>query len=138
MKTANYYRTGAIFAALGFIAFFIWIVTIADAGNPNPWWSVIIGGLPYGDKVGHLCLVSILTFLCNIAFPSRKWRIITLTTLVLLVILTLEELSQGFIRSRTLDFFDWLADLAGLAIGQCFGVRAGSYLKSRATTLKRR
>ena len=33
-------------------------------------------------------------------------------------LVSLEELSQGFIKGRTLDFYDWLADLAGLAIGQ--------------------
>lgn len=134
----NFYRTGAVVAALGFIAFFIWIVTIADAGNGTPWWSGIISRIPYGDKVGHLCLVSLLSFLCHLAFPSRKRSGVTLTTLMLLTILTLEELSQGWISTRTLDVFDWLADLAGLVVGQFCGTRAGEFIKSRVIELKRK
>lgn len=116
----------AVPAAVGFIVFFIWIVVIADRGNGTPWWS-FIHNIPYGDKVGHLGLMTTMSFLCNLAFPSRRpeWvkRAFTVTTLVLLVLLSLEELSQGFIATRTLDFFDWLADLAGLCIGQFFALR---------------
>lgn len=115
----------AVGAAVGFIVFFIWIVTIADRGNGTPWWS-FIHEIPFGDKVGHLGLMTTMSFLCNLAFPSRRpdflKRFFTVTTLVLLVLLSLEELSQGFIATRTLDFFDWLADLAGLCIGQFFAL----------------
>ncbi|MEO7100611.1 MAG: VanZ family protein [Luteolibacter sp.] len=127
-------RRPAVLAAVAFIAFFIWIVVIADEGQGTPWWSVIIDHLPYGDKVGHLCLIGTMSFLCNLAFPSRKLRFVTMTTLVLLIVLSLEELSQGFIKSRHLDFFDWLADLAGLAVGQFCAMKIRGCLKSPATT----
>lgn len=114
-------RWSAISAATGFIIFFIWIVTIADRGEGTPWWS-FIDRIPYGDKVGHLGLIGTMSFLCNLAFPSRKSGfmrgVATPTTVVLLILLSMEELSQGFIKSRHLDYYDWLADLAGLAIGQ--------------------
>ncbi|MES2659236.1 MAG: VanZ family protein [Verrucomicrobiota bacterium] len=114
-------RPLSILAATGFIIFFIWIVTIANSGNGTPWWS-FIHQVPYGDKIGHPGLIGILSFLCNLAFPSKKAgflpRFVTLTTLILFVLLSLEELSQAFIKTRHLDFYDWLADLAGLAIGQ--------------------
>ncbi|MEO5915708.1 MAG: VanZ family protein [Luteolibacter sp.] len=126
-------RPLAVLAATGFIVFFIWIVAIADRGNGTPWWSVIIDRLPYGDKVGHLGLIGTMSFLCNLAFPSRKLAgFITIATLVLLIALSLEELSQGFVKTRHLDFYDWLADLAGLAIGQFCAM--GFLLKSPATT----
>ncbi|MEI6674981.1 MAG: VanZ family protein [Verrucomicrobiota bacterium] len=108
-------------AALAFIAFFIIIIGIADRGEGDQWWA-FIGRIPYGDKVGHLGLVGTLSLLCNLAIPprpaTRSTRLITLTTWVLLVFLSLEELAQAFIPTRTCDFFDWLADLAGLALGQ--------------------
>lgn len=120
------HRLPAILAAVAFIIFFVWIVVIADRGNGTPWWS-FIGKIPYGDKVGHLGLIGTMSFLCNLAFPSRRpdflKRFVTVTTLVLLVPLSLEELSQGFIATRTLDFYDWLADLTGLGIGQFSAVR---------------
>ena len=116
------FRTFAVYAAIGFIAFFVWIVVTADRGQGTPWWNVIIDPIPFGDKVGHFCLVSTLSFLCNLAFsaknPSFLPRFITLVTFILLAVLTLEELSQAFVASRHLDFYDWLADLAGLTFGQ--------------------
>ena len=131
-------RRPAVLAAVAFIAFFIWIVVIADEGQGTPWWSVIVDHLPYGDKVGHFCLIATMSFLCNRAFPSRQHgllpRFITVTTLVLLFVLSLEELSQGFIKSRHLDFFDWLADLAGLAVGQFCAMKIRGCFKSPATT----
>jgi hypothetical protein len=108
-------------AALAFIVFMITIIIIADRGEGSRWWS-FIDHIPYGDKVGHLGLIGTLSLLCNLAIPPRKHaflpRFITLTTLILLVFLSLEELAQAFIPTRTCDFFDWLADLAGLALGQ--------------------
>jgi len=114
-------RTLVRAAALAFIAFFIIIIGIADRGEGDLWWA-FIGRIPYGDKVGHLGLVGTLSLLCNLAIPPRpatlSTRFITLTTWVLLVFLSLEELAQAFIPTRTCDFFDWLADLAGLGLGQ--------------------
>ncbi len=127
------FRLLAVTAALGFVGFFVWIVTIANRAGGTPWWSFITY-IPYGDKVGHLALVGLLAFLCNLAFPSRKWWLVTKTTLVLLLIITLEELSQVFIVTRHLDLFDWLADLAGLVLGQFSAGKFRQFLKSRATT----
>ena len=125
-------RPLVVFAAACFMVFFIWIVVIADEAKGTPWWSFIIADIPYGDKVGHLCLIGSMSFLCNLAIPSRKpgflRRTLTLTTFVLLVLVTLEELSQGFIASRTLDFFDWLADLVGLGCGQWLALKCGKFV----------
>jgi hypothetical protein len=118
-------RPVAVIAACGFIGFFVWIIIIADKADGVPWWS-FIGKIPFGDKVGHFGLVSTLSLLCNLAFTRRhseRRRFITRTTWVLLVLLSLEELSQGFIPHRQLDFFDWLADLAGLAVGQYLAMK---------------
>lgn len=110
-----------VIAALAFIVFFITIIIIANRGEGNNWWA-FINGIPFGDKVGHLGLVGMLSLLCNLAVHPRRitWlpRFITLTTLVLFVLLSLEEIAQAFLPYRTCDLFDWLADLAGLAFGQ--------------------
>ena len=111
-------RKASLAAAVAFIAFIITIIVIADRGEGARWWG-FIDRIPYGDKVGHLGLVGTLSLLCNLAFSKGKSvRFITRTTLVLLVLLTLEELAQAFIPTRTCDLFDWFADLAGLALGQ--------------------
>jgi VanZ family protein len=82
--------------------------------------------VPYGDKFGHVILFGTLCFLCNLAFPNLRLRFlprfVTATTFVLLILISLEEISQAFIPSRTCDINDWLADLLGLAIGQTAAV----------------
>jgi VanZ family protein len=104
--------------ALGFILFIIAVVVIADRGEGNDWWP-FLGRIPFGDKAGHVGLFGTLALLCNLAFPNRRpSAFITKTTLVLLAIISLEEISQAFIPGRTLDLSDWLADLLGLACGQ--------------------
>lgn len=115
--------------AFSFLVFFIVIVIIADRGDGNRWWGFLVRHR-YGDKLGHLILVGTLSFLGNLAFSLRPLprlpRWITTITLILFLLLTIEELSQAFIPSRTCDVFDWLADLCGLALGQvaALGLRA--------------
>lgn len=114
-------RKASVAAAVAFIAFLILVIIIADRGDGGKWWA-FLEHVPNGDKVGHLGLIGTLSLLCNLAFHPRqpRWlpRWITLVTLILLVILSGEEIAQAFIPTRTCDLFDWLADLAGLAIGQ--------------------
>lgn len=115
-----------ITAALAFAGFLICVIIIADRGEGGNWWG-FLNQVPYGDKIGHLGLIGTLSLLCNLAFrPSRpamlpRW--ITTTTFVLLLLLTLEELSQAITPHRSCDFLDWLADLAGLAAGQILAAR---------------
>lgn len=109
------------------------------------WWRADEGGLPvfisalytfpYGDKVGHFLLMGVLTFLVCLPFclyertprslsgaeatksgkkrPSRNrlWIVIAIIALVI----TLEEISQHFFASRTMDVADLLCSYAGIA-----------------------
>ena len=119
-------RKTSVAAAIAFIAFLVIVIIIADRGEGGEWWA-FIQNIPYGDKVGHLGLIGTLSLLCNLAFHPRqpKWlpRWITLVTLILLVILSLEEIVQAFLPHRTCDLGDWLADLVGLAIGQSIALK---------------
>jgi polysaccharide biosynthesis protein VpsQ len=105
----------------GFILFMLVIVTIANRGEGDRWWA-FIHNIPYGDKIGHVGLMGTLCLLCNLAFTPRRIRFlpafITRVTFILFTLISLEELSQAFIATRSCDWFDWLADIAGLALGQ--------------------
>ena len=107
--------------AFGFAAFLIAMVVIANHGQGPQWWP-FVGKIPYADKFGHVALFAILGFLCNLAFPLIRFRflprVITGITFILFLLISLEELTQAFIPARTFDIADWLADLAGLALGQ--------------------
>lgn len=114
-------RLVPILAAAAYVALFTSIVVIADRGEGSKWWP-FIERIPMGDKLGHVGLVGTLSLLCNLALRPRHpaWlpKTVTLVTFTLLVLLTVEEIAQAFIPTRTCDPLDWLADLAGLAAGQ--------------------
>lgn len=107
--------------ALAFILFLLLIVTIANRGEGDHWWS-FIHNIPYGDKLGHIGLMGTLSFLCNLAFTPRPVphlpNFITRVSFILFLLITLEELSQAFLPTRSCDPLDWLADLTGLTLGQ--------------------
>jgi hypothetical protein len=122
-----------------FILFMLLIVTIANRGEGDRWWS-FLQHIPYGDKLGHVGLMGTLCLLCNLAFTPRSLRFlpafITRVTFILFTLITLEELSQAFIATRSCDPLDWLADLAGLALGQmaATGIRKGFHKTSPITS----
>ena len=112
-------------AAFSFGLFVIAVVISANLGYGAKWWP-FIDRIPYGDKLGHIGLFGTLGFLCNLAFPNFRIphlpRCITAITFVILILVSLEEISQAFIPNRHCHLFDWLADVAGLAIGQLAAV----------------
>lgn len=115
------YAVAIRIAALTFGLLIVAAVTIANLGYGATWWP-FLDRIPFGDKLGHIGIFGIFGFLCNLAVPGFRLRFlprfITPATFVLIVLISLEELSQAYIPVRSCDFFDWLADLTGLAIGQ--------------------
>jgi polysaccharide biosynthesis protein VpsQ len=123
MRPATESPSSPIFKVLAgvFVLFLILIISIANRGEGDRWWS-FIHNIPFGDKLGHVGLMGTLSLLCNLAFPPRPVPFlpasITRVTFILFLLITLEELSQAFLPTRSCDPFDWLADLTGLALGQ--------------------
>ena len=75
---------------------------------------------PGGDKVGHFILYGILSFLLNkstlLLFPKKNvLRIILTTSLLLSIVIGLEEWSQSLFPSRTMSIIDLAASYAGVA-----------------------
>ncbi|GGP79912.1 VanZ family protein [Shewanella ulleungensis] len=109
----------AIFVAAGFFCFIIWIIYLANTGGGSIFFE-LIRYIPYGDKVGHMLLFGLLTFVANLALQSRHFllgRIPLYYGAVLVSIFVLsEEISQGFIPSRTLDIIDLIADAVGITL----------------------
>ena len=113
-------------AAFSFGLFVIAVVISANLGYGESFWS-FIHSTRNADKLGHIGLFGTLGFLCNLAFPNFRIRhlprCITAITFVILILVSLEEISQAFIPNRHCDLFDWLADVVGLAIGQIAALR---------------
>ncbi len=112
--------------ALLYAAALLSIVALADVGTLGP----LVRGLhavPMGDKVAHLVLATMLGYLAA-AFPGAprlsigSMRIPIAVPFVVLVA-TLEEISQQFIPGRTYDLRDLAADFLGIAIGTALALR---------------
>jgi len=103
--------------SVAFIMFITWIIYLANTAQ-NSIFFELVASIPYGDKLGHFCLFGLLTLGVNFAFKLKSYKLISFniyvgSTVVLFFVL-LEELSQYFIPSRTLDITDLLADVVGI------------------------
>jgi polysaccharide biosynthesis protein VpsQ len=91
------------------------IIFVADTKSTRYVLS-FVGSIPFGDKLGHFFLIGIFAFLLNLSLSCRKvWRVL-LGSLIVFVIVTVEEFSQIFIRGRSFDLTDLIADLLGILI----------------------
>lgn len=91
------------------------IVVTWDADQGGGWFGRI-NEIPHGDKLGHFSLMAIATFLSNIALRGRAVRGVLLGSLVVFVLITLEEVRQHFVPTRSFSFGDLLANTVGIAL----------------------
>ncbi len=106
-------------AALGFLLFIFFITIAADAGQ-MPGVLKAMYDFPNGDRVGHVMLYGILTFLLTSAYPKRVklgLRSIPLFSIVVLIFATVEECSQSLFASRTFDLIDLSCSCIGVLLG---------------------
>ncbi|WP_246019497.1 VanZ family protein [Corallincola spongiicola] len=107
---------------VSFLCFICWIIYLANTGGHSLFFTMV-RSFPYGDKVGHFGLFGMLTLLANMATKNAMFTLANMRCLwasaVIVVLVTLEELSQHFLSHRNLDLYDWLADMAGIS---CFSL----------------
>ncbi|MBN1302951.1 MAG: VanZ family protein [Anaerolineales bacterium] len=110
-----------------YIVLIIAIIVGANTGQ-LPHFLDAVNELPYGDKVAHFFLMGILSFLVNssalITLRGRKHKqVVLLTTLVLLSLILLEEVSQFFLPRRTLSLLDLTSDFLGVSLAAWLAYR---------------
>ncbi|CAA6827490.1 MAG: Unknown protein [uncultured Aureispira sp.] len=109
-----------------FFIFILWIIVQADLGIDNPFVQ-LVQQIPWGDKIGHICIFAGLTFFLNYALSHasfKLFRIKLLTGSVLIFCFALiEEFTQLFFPSRTFDFGDILSDLVGISLASILAYR---------------
>jgi len=109
------------------------IVVLADV-RETQFLFEFIGRLPYGDKIGHFCLMGMFSLVVNLALDARTVRVWKLNyllgSLIVLAIVTAEEFSQIFVRGRSFDAGDLLADAAGILLfGEAARFVVGKFLR---------
>ena len=112
-----------VLIAIGFFGFIGWVIYLANTGQKSVFFD-LVAVIPYGDKLGHFCLFGLLTLFINLAFKFKTMAVggrpIYLAVLIVSTFVILEELSQYFVESRTLDFVDLIADFVGIAVFSAF------------------
>ncbi len=105
--------------AVLFTAFILFIIYSANTGKDLIFFK-LSSSFPYADKLAHAGLLGTLTFILNLAFKgktisffNKKWLVVSI---VIFVIITLEEFSQMFIANRTFDLLDLSANYLGIAV----------------------
>ena len=112
-------RLWAIFGIL-FLAFFLYVIYSANQGTV-PFFIRRLYMFPGGDKVGHFILLGIASFLANQLLYPRHFlvfgKVFFVGTLIVLVAITAEEISQMFIANRTFDLIDLSCSYLGIIAG---------------------
>lgn len=105
--------------AVAFAGFLVWIVLMANQGRlyeyvPDPTQY------PGGDKACHFVLMGTMALLANLSFRGaalffmgRRWF---LGSLLVLIIVVAEEVSQIFVDGRSFDLVDLGADVLGIMV----------------------
>lgn len=100
---------------------FILAVIIFIAGQKGTR-SVLnfVGNIPYGDKLGHFVLMGGFSLLLNLVLSAKTFGVgkirYLLGSLIVFVVVTLEEISQIFVSGRTFDRDDLIFDYLGIFV----------------------
>lgn len=120
-----------LFFTILYLAFLVLIIIFANTRSAT-WVFAIAKMMPYGDKICHMILMGIFSYLLNSTLLCREtkfknFKILSGSLIVYALVLT-EEISQIFVASRSPDIYDALADIIGIYI---FGVLAMINIKQK-------
>jgi len=103
--------------SISFFGFILWIIYLANTGR-NSIFFEFVASIPYGDKLGHFCLFGLLTLALNFSCKLKSLHLMSikvyLGSIVVFAFVIIEETSQFFIATRTVDMLDLLADFIGI------------------------
>jgi polysaccharide biosynthesis protein VpsQ len=103
-----------------FILLLILIVVISNLGLGFIYFPFIYK-VPGLDKVGHFFLMGVLSFLVNYLLKAKKIELLSQEflygSLVVFLIVFLEELSQLFLIYRAFSMVDLIFDIGGIFLG---------------------
>lgn len=100
-----------------YVLILVVIVFLADRKDSQFLFRPI-RNMPYGDKAGHFILMGLFSLILNTTLSCRTvklWKLnLLLGSLIVALVVTLEEFSQLFIRYRSFDPVDLWFDYAGI------------------------
>lgn len=100
-----------------YVLLLIGIVYLAAHQQYHDIFSAV-RNIPAGDKCGHFLLTGLFSFLLNASLCCRtivmRSRRVLLGSLIVAAAVTLEEVSQLFMRHRSFDLVDLMFDYLGI------------------------
>ena len=114
--------------------FILAVIIFLSDWNGTAYLLDFVMYVPFGDKIGHFLLFGFFSLMLNLALKARTFRIwrinFLLGTLIVLIVVFVEEFSQIFIRGRSFDYRDLIADFAGIIIfGEIARIVCGRFFK---------
>jgi VanZ family protein len=110
------------------------IVAAADNGALPNLISTLYS-FPGGDKLGHFLLMETMSFLIYLSLgtpsPSLQLLKVVKATIVIVLLVTLEEISQLWFRTRTFSFWDLSSSYLGVYCGLTLALFARRTLQRR-------
>ena len=114
-----------------FVVFLIGVVIVANLGL-GPVVFRFLKYIPGGDKAGHFVLMGLLSLLVNLSFGAQRVTVGGLPllkgSLIVMAVVTVEELSQLLLKHRGFDLLDLAMDYLGIV---AFGVLAEHLVQHR-------
>lgn len=108
-----------------YIVFLASIIALSDIKETQYLFKTI-RRIPFADKFGHLILMGLFALVLNVLLNFRQiqvWKSYSfLGSLIVLVLITIEEVSQIFVPNRDFDLMDLLTNYLGVFL---FGILAG-------------
>jgi VanZ family protein len=123
--------------ATAFALFLVYVIFCAIT-KQDVFFLRFIRSIPYGDKIGHVCLMGTMTFLLNLALLAWRGARHSIRSCILLgcgmvaTIITLEECSQAFIPTRSFDLLDLSANYLGILLAGMASFPFGKTLRAAA------
>ena len=107
------------FITATFFSFILWIIYMADSGQGTVFFD-FVKSIPLGDKIGHIFLFGLLTLGVNSSTQLKRVHVGSLHilggTLMVSLFVLIEEGSQHFFSTRTMDIADLTADAIGITL----------------------
>jgi VanZ family protein len=105
--------------SVAMLVFILAITYLANSGIDTLLFA-FVRSVPYGDKLGHFFLYGLLTLILNLALNLKaitlyKWNVY-LGSVIVIIFIALEELSQVFIPIRNVEYLDLVAGAIGIGL----------------------
>lgn len=117
-----------------FFALLILVIIAANDLNLFPRLYRSVYAFPNGDKIAHFLLMGTLSMLISLGFTNERTRFLGMLrgSLLLAILITLEECSQIYFDNRKFSLLDLMANLGGIIIMGELGAALRRFTNLRA------